>query len=172
VRGDGGFGKPNLYQVSERLEIAHTFGISTDPVLQRASEGLLAEAVRLWGEARQPQRLFDEPALPVGGLLAAERRAAARPGAPPGPVVGRGDDDGVVRDAEAVELLQRLADVIVVGVARPAGRSGAWVALAALADRSPSSIQTLSRVPQPVRFGFAGGRPLCHHHNLADGVPA
>jgi hypothetical protein len=78
VRGDGGFGKPTLYQVSERLEITHTFGISTDPVLQRASEGLLAEAVRLWGEARQPQRLFDGPALPVVA-------SSPRNGVPPPP---------------------------------------------------------------------------------------
>jgi hypothetical protein len=122
VRGDGGFGEPTPYQVSERLEITHTFGLSTDPVLQRAGEGLLAGAVRVWGEARRPQRLFHGPALPVGGLLAAGRRAAAGPGAHLGPVVGRVDDDGVVCDAEAVGSLQRLADVIVVGVARPAGR--------------------------------------------------
>jgi len=43
----------------ERLEITYTFGLSTNAVLQRASEELLAEAVRLWDEARQPQRLFD-----------------------------------------------------------------------------------------------------------------
>jgi len=41
------------------LEITYTFGLSTNPVLQRASEELLAEAVRLWDETRQPQRLFD-----------------------------------------------------------------------------------------------------------------
>jgi hypothetical protein len=58
VRGDGGFGNPSMYEVCERLEITYTFGLSTNAVLQRASEELLAEAVRLWDERRQPQRLF------------------------------------------------------------------------------------------------------------------
>jgi hypothetical protein len=58
VRGDGGFGNPTMYEVSERLEITYTYGLSTNPVLQRASEELLDEAVRLWDETREPQRLF------------------------------------------------------------------------------------------------------------------
>ena len=58
VRGDGGFGNPTMYGVSERLEITYTYGLSTNAVLQRASEELLAEAVRLWDEAHEPQRLF------------------------------------------------------------------------------------------------------------------
>jgi Transposase DDE domain group 1 len=58
VRGDGGFGNPTMYEVSERLEITYTYGLSTNPVLQRASEELLAEAVRLWDETHEPQRLF------------------------------------------------------------------------------------------------------------------
>src|SRR5262249_48791124 len=53
VRGDGGFGNPTMYAVCERLAITYTFGLSTNPVLQRASEALLAEAVRLWEETRQ-----------------------------------------------------------------------------------------------------------------------
>jgi hypothetical protein len=44
--------------VSERLEITYTYGLSTNPVLQRASEDLLAEAVRLWEATHEPQRLF------------------------------------------------------------------------------------------------------------------
>jgi hypothetical protein len=59
VRGDGGFGNPTMYEVCERLDITYTFGLSTNAVLQRASEELLAEAVRLWDETREPQRLFD-----------------------------------------------------------------------------------------------------------------
>src|SRR3954451_1258628 len=58
VRGDGGFGNPTMYEVSERLEITYTYGLSTNAVLQRASEDLLAEAVRLWDETHEPQRLF------------------------------------------------------------------------------------------------------------------
>jgi len=58
VRGDGGFGNPTMYEVSECLEITYTNGLSTNPVLQRASEELLTEAVRLWDETHAPQRLF------------------------------------------------------------------------------------------------------------------
>lgn len=59
VRGDGGFGNPTMYEVSERLEITYTYGLSTNAVLQRASEELLEEAVRLWDETHEPQRLFE-----------------------------------------------------------------------------------------------------------------
>jgi hypothetical protein len=59
VRADGGFGNPTMYEVSERLEITYTYGLSTNAVLQRASEDLLAEAVRLWDETHEPQRLFE-----------------------------------------------------------------------------------------------------------------
>jgi hypothetical protein len=58
VRGDGGFGNPTMYAVSERLELTYTYGLSTNAVLQRVSEELLAEAVRLWDETHEPQRLF------------------------------------------------------------------------------------------------------------------
>ena len=73
-------------------------------------------------------------AFPVGVLLAAERRrAAVRPAHRLGTVVGRVHDDGVVRDAELVELGQQLADHAVMldhavgvdpdpGLARDAGR--------------------------------------------------
>jgi hypothetical protein len=47
-----------MYEVCERLDITYAFGLSINPVLQRASEELLAEAVRLWDGTREPQRLF------------------------------------------------------------------------------------------------------------------
>ena len=47
MRGDGGFGNPTMYAVCERLDITYTFGLSTNEVLKRESEALLAEAVRL-----------------------------------------------------------------------------------------------------------------------------
>ena len=37
----------------------YTFGLSTNEVLKRESEALLAEAVRLWETTSEPQRLFD-----------------------------------------------------------------------------------------------------------------
>ena len=58
VRGDGGFGNPTMYEVSERLDVIYTYGLSTNPVLQRASETLLTEAVRRWDETHVSQRLF------------------------------------------------------------------------------------------------------------------
>jgi Transposase DDE domain group 1 len=58
VRGDCGFGNPTMYGVSEGLEITYTYGLSTNQVLQRESDELLAEAVRLWEQTCEPQRLF------------------------------------------------------------------------------------------------------------------
>jgi hypothetical protein len=59
VRGDGGFGNPTMYAVCERLNLTYTFGLSTNKVLQRESDALLAEAVHLWEETGEPQRLFE-----------------------------------------------------------------------------------------------------------------
>jgi hypothetical protein len=70
VRGDAGFGLPRLYEVCERLGITYTFGLISNPVLQRESEALLAEAVARFAQDQQaaaaaepyraatPQRLF------------------------------------------------------------------------------------------------------------------
>ena len=58
VRGDGGFGNPTMYEVSERLDVIYTYGLSTNAVLSRESDALQAEAVRLWDETHVPQRLF------------------------------------------------------------------------------------------------------------------
>ena len=60
------------------------------------------------------QHRHAERALPVGVLLAAERRhGAVRPGVHVGAVVGRIHDEGVVGDAELVEIVEHLADVFV-----------------------------------------------------------
>ena len=76
--------------------------------------GLMTPGQRI--SARHAERAF-----PVGRLLALERRrAAVGPGHDLGAVVGRVDDDGVVGDAEVVELLQQLADLAV--VSRPCRR--------------------------------------------------
>ena len=58
VRGDGGFGNPAMYEASESLEVIYTFGLSTNPVLTRQTQELLAEVVRLWDETHEPQRRF------------------------------------------------------------------------------------------------------------------
>jgi hypothetical protein len=65
-RGDCGFGVPDMYEVCERLRVSYTFGLSTNAVLQRETEGLLAEAVTAYDAERQAARRQDprRPAVP------------------------------------------------------------------------------------------------------------
>lgn len=58
VRGDCGFGVPVMHDLCTRLDVIYTFGQSANAVLQRQTEELLAEAVRLRDETHEPQRLF------------------------------------------------------------------------------------------------------------------
>ena len=53
VRGDAGFGVPWMYDVCERLGLLYTFGLSSNAVLQRNSEALLAQAVHSWEQEQQ-----------------------------------------------------------------------------------------------------------------------
>jgi Transposase DDE domain group 1 len=55
-RGDCGFGVPDMYDVCERLRVSYTFGLSANAVLQRQTEGLLAEAVAAYERKRQAAR--------------------------------------------------------------------------------------------------------------------
>ena len=59
VRGDAGYGMPWMYTVCEELGVEYLFGLSANPKLQKASETLLAEAVRSFEQTKTPQRLFD-----------------------------------------------------------------------------------------------------------------
>ena len=59
VRGDAGYGMPWMYAICEQLNIEYLFGIAANKKLQKASETLLAEAVRKFEETQMPQRLFD-----------------------------------------------------------------------------------------------------------------
>jgi hypothetical protein len=63
-RGDCGFGVPALYDVCEGLRVSYTFGLSANAVLQRQTEGLLAEAVAAYEGERQAARQ-QEPARPA-----------------------------------------------------------------------------------------------------------
>jgi hypothetical protein len=58
IRGDAGCGVPWMYNVGDRLSIDYTYGLSANPVLQRQTEDLLAEAVRRFQETGVAQRLF------------------------------------------------------------------------------------------------------------------
>jgi hypothetical protein len=58
VRGDAGYGMPWMYAICEQLNVEYLFGLSANKKLQKASETLLAEAVRKFEETKTPQRLF------------------------------------------------------------------------------------------------------------------
>lgn len=66
VRGDCGFGVPRMYETGEQLRVDYTFGLSSNAVLQRQTEALLAEAVAAYERDRQAARQEDPPraALP------------------------------------------------------------------------------------------------------------
>jgi hypothetical protein len=68
-RGDCGFGVPGMYQVCEELRVSYTFGLSANAVLQRETEGLLAEAVAVYRRERQAARQQDPPRPPVPSRL-------------------------------------------------------------------------------------------------------
>lgn len=58
VRGDGGFGCPQMYAACEELGVTYTFGFATNPRLRRLTEDLVARAVRQFAETGRKQRLF------------------------------------------------------------------------------------------------------------------
>jgi hypothetical protein len=68
-RGDCGFGVPAMYEVCEGLRVWYTFGLSTNAVLQRETEGLLAEAVAAYERERQAARQQEPPRPAVPSRL-------------------------------------------------------------------------------------------------------
>jgi hypothetical protein len=68
-RGDRGCGVPVMYNVCERLRVLYTFGLSTNAVLQRETEGLLAEAVAAYDAERQAARQQEPPRPPAPSRL-------------------------------------------------------------------------------------------------------
>lgn len=73
LRGDAGFGKPEMLDACERLGVDYTFGLSANAVLQRESADLLAEAVRGWEETQTSQRRFTGFAYQAGSWPASRR---------------------------------------------------------------------------------------------------
>ena len=61
IRGDCGFGVPRRYDISESLDINCTFGLSSNAVLQRLTEDLLATAVATYERRRQEARQHEPP---------------------------------------------------------------------------------------------------------------
>src|SRR5262249_28115726 len=68
-RGDRGFGVPAMYDVCEGLRVTYTFGLSANAVLQRETEGLLAEAVAGYERERQTARQEGPARAPVPSRL-------------------------------------------------------------------------------------------------------
>lgn len=58
LRADSGFAVPLMYDVCERLRVWYTFGLRMNPVLQRESEDLLADAVAQHEQSGEKARLF------------------------------------------------------------------------------------------------------------------
>lgn len=67
IRGDCAFGIPAMYEVCERLNLTYTFGISSNPKLQKMTDELLEKAKRQYEETGRPQRLFEGFAYRAGG---------------------------------------------------------------------------------------------------------
>jgi hypothetical protein len=63
VRGDAGFGVPWMYDICERLHLLYTFGLSSNAVLKRRSDELLAQAVAGWEQEQQAARREGRPAV-------------------------------------------------------------------------------------------------------------
>jgi hypothetical protein len=58
-----------MYDVCERRRVSYTFGLSSNAVVQRETEGLLAEAVASCERERQAARQRDPPRPPVPSRL-------------------------------------------------------------------------------------------------------
>jgi hypothetical protein len=58
LRGDSGFGVPQVYHACEHLDIQYTVGIGMNARLKKLSDPLLEEALKRFEATGQPQRLF------------------------------------------------------------------------------------------------------------------
>jgi Transposase DDE domain group 1 len=68
-RGDCGFCLPGTYEVCEGLRVSYAFGLGINALLQRETEGLLAEAVAAYERERQAARQQDPPRPPAPSRL-------------------------------------------------------------------------------------------------------
>jgi len=68
-RGDCAFGIPDMYDVCERFRVYYTFGLTANAVVQRETEGLLAEAVAAYERERLAARQQEPARLAVPSRL-------------------------------------------------------------------------------------------------------
>jgi len=65
ARADAAFGIPRMYDICEASSVTYMFGLTTNAVLKRRSEALLAQAEAAWQRERQAARAEGRPACPV-----------------------------------------------------------------------------------------------------------
>src|SRR5262245_39121476 len=65
VRGDSGFGVPRMYETCEQFRVDYTFGLGSNAVLQRETEGLLSAAVAAYQQEWRAARQEEPPRPPV-----------------------------------------------------------------------------------------------------------
>jgi Transposase DDE domain group 1 len=68
-RGDCAFGMPDMYDVCERFRVFYTFGLTANAVVQRQTEGLVAEAVAAYERERLAARQQEPARLAVPSRL-------------------------------------------------------------------------------------------------------
>ena len=73
VRGDAGFGVPELYEACEQLGVLYAFGLAANAVLKRATEPLMQRAVQQFEQTGEPVRLFDQFLYRAGSWKNARR---------------------------------------------------------------------------------------------------
>lgn len=69
IRGDAGFGMPWMLEMSERLRLDYSYGLASNAVLQRLSDGLLQQAEAAYEQDRQQARQEGRPVPPTRRLF-------------------------------------------------------------------------------------------------------
>jgi Transposase DDE domain group 1 len=69
VRGDAGFGMPWMLTMSQQLGVEYSYGLASNAVLKRLSDGLLGQAVAAYEADRQQARQQGRPLPPTRRLF-------------------------------------------------------------------------------------------------------
>jgi hypothetical protein len=69
IRGDAGFGMPWMLAMSDRLRLEYSYGLATNAVLKRLSDGLLEQAVAAYEQDRQQAKHDGRPLPPTRRLV-------------------------------------------------------------------------------------------------------
>ena len=69
IRGDAGFGMPWMLTMSQQLGVEYSYGLASNAVLKRLSDGLLEQAVAAYEADRQQARQEERPVPPTRRLF-------------------------------------------------------------------------------------------------------